>query len=130
MTDQTPPSLPPLPSTGQKNLEAFQALLELDEKERSYKHRQGYLTAYILSLILPPIGLYFCVKYIFFADRTPEDIRAGMISLGLTVVSLLFSMWLLGAVLNTPAVQNATNSDAIKQFATPENMKQFKDLMQ
>lgn len=84
---QIPPVVP------QKNLEAFQALLEIDEKERDIKRKEGYMKAYVQSALLPPIGLYYFFKYLFFANGTKEDIHAGMISLALTVILGLISIW-------------------------------------
>lgn len=125
MTDQSP--LPPLP---QKNLEAFQALLEIDEKERNFKMRQKRQTAYLLSVLLPPIGLYYFFKFMFFSNMSPDDVKAAWISLGLTIGSLCISVWSLGLLFGQGSIQNAVKSDTLKQFVTPENMQQFKDLMQ
>jgi len=80
-------------SSSQKNLAAFQALLEVDEKERVIKRKEGYMKAYVLSTLLPPIGLYYFFKYLFFAHGTKEDFRAGVVSLILTLLSGLFSIW-------------------------------------
>lgn len=96
---QIPPIAP------QKNLEAFQALLEIDQKEKDIKKREGYMKAYVLSILLPPIGLYYFFKYLFFANGTKEDIRAGIISLILTVILGLLSFWaIVGMFKQTGAV--------------------------
>lgn len=131
MTDSAPTAHSPLPPDGQKNLEAFQALLEVDERERSFKERQGFITAYVLSVLLPPFGIYFCIKYIFFSNRTPDEIRAGLISLGLTVASLLLSVLAINILFSVPGVKpSPAEYDTLKQFVTPANMQQFKDLLQ
>lgn len=112
-----------------QNKEAFQALLTLDEKERTSKLRQGYLFAYIWSILLPPIGIYYCIKYVFFANGTNDDIKAGVISLVLTIISLLLNIWLFGLFF-----KQATNlipsqgSGMLKDLITPANQQILKDL--
>jgi len=99
MQDTVAPSSTPLaPTTPSKNIEAFQALLEIDAKERKMKEQSGRTKSYVLSVLIPPIGVYYCVKYVFFSRGTEEDIRAGFISLALTVVSGLVSIWLMSSM--------------------------------
>ena len=81
------------PTTG-LDKEAFKALLELDEKERNIRNREGYYKAYVLSLLIPPIGIYYFFKYLLFGNGNSEDIKAGVLSLVITIVSLLLSIWL------------------------------------
>ncbi|MFH0773244.1 MAG: hypothetical protein V1922_02945 [bacterium] len=115
--------------TSPKNLEAFQALLEIDEKERSIKAREGYTRAYMWSVFLPPLGVYYLVKYLVFSNRTPSDIKAGWVSFALTIASLLVSTLLLAGVLNSATSINPQQSgDMLKELTTPENQKSIKEL--
>lgn len=125
MTDQNRQIKPKL------NLEAFQALAELDKRERIAQAKQGYYKAYFLSLLLPPLGIYYCIKYVFFADGTDEDIKAGIISLVITTISLLLSIWLFGVIFKqTTSVIPSQNSNILKELITPENQKKYKELFQ
>ena len=113
------------------NLDAFQGLLELDQKERTFKARQSYFRAYIFSFLIPPVGVYYFIKYAFFSDGTADDLKAGIISLALTMFSLLLSIWLIGDLFkqSTSAIPSQ-NIDVLKELITPENQKKFKDLYQ
>lgn len=113
------------------NLEAFQALAELDKKERTIKAKQGYFRAYILSVLLPPIGIYYFIKNLFFTDGRDEDIKAGVISLIITIISLLLSLWFFGVIFKQmTSVLPSQNSNILKEMITPENQKKLKDLLQ
>jgi hypothetical protein len=116
--------------TGQ-NLEAFQALAELDKKERSVKEKQSYYRAYVLSVLIPPIGIYYFIKYVFLANGTDEDIKAGITSLVITIISLILTIWLFGVFFKqTTSTLPKQYNDVLKEFITPENQKKFKELMQ
>ncbi len=109
------------------NPEAIQALLELDKKERNINTKQSYYRAYVLSALLPPIGLYYFIKYVGF----DEDRKAGLISLIITIISLLFNLWFFSyffkqIVSFTPAGSN----EILKEFITPENQQKWNDLLQ
>ena len=109
--------------------QAFQALLELEEKERTIKTRNSYIKAYFWSVALPPIGVYYLVKYLFFSNGTNEDIKAGFISLGLTIVSLLVSMWIFGIFLNqASSMLPPQTGDVLKELITPENQQKLRSL--
>jgi len=113
---------PIVQNTEKPNLEAYQALLEIDESERTFKRRQGYNAAYAMSLLIPPVGVFFFFKYLFFETGSRDDIKAGCISLGLTITSLLLSLWLMGVFFSqaTSALPNQ-GGDALKEFITPGN---------
>ena len=114
-----------------KNLEAFQALVELDKKERGFKSQQNYFRAYVLSVLLPPIGIYYFVKYLFFANDTDEDIKAGIISLVITIISLLLSIWFITVFFKqATSTIPSENTNILKEMVTPENQKKLKDLFQ
>jgi len=103
----------------------------LDTKERSLKSQKNYLHAYVLSVLLPPIGLFYFVKYLFFSDGDSEAIKAGIISLIITIISLLLSIWF-GAIFFKQAMLSIPSEDInnLKELITPENQKKFKDLLQ
>ena len=131
--------LPPAPTAAENdvnkeqitNKEAFRALIEIDEKERTFQARQGYWMAYIWSVLLPPLGIYFFIKYLFFANGTRDDFKAGTVSLVLTVISLLLSIWLFGLFFKqaTSAIPSP-DSNILKELITPGNQKALKDLYQ
>lgn len=125
MNDQTNPQ------TEEEKKQAFQALLELEEKERTLKSRQSYIKAYFWSVALPPIGIYYLIKYIFFSNGTNDDIKAGFISLMLTVISFLVSLWLFGLFIKqTSTMMPSQTGDVLKELITPGNQKILKDLYQ
>ncbi|MEK7079069.1 MAG: hypothetical protein AAB929_03275 [Patescibacteria group bacterium] len=114
-----------------RNIEAYQALLELDEKERGLKSKQGYSKAYMLSLLFPPIGIYYFFKYLFFVGGSEEDIKAGFISLALTTFAIIVSIWLSVSLFKQVSpLSPSQSSDLLKEFITPENQKQMKSLFQ
>lgn len=122
-------NLNPTP-TPPKNPEAYQALLQINEQEATLKARQGYLKAYLLSAILPPIGLFYFVKYFFFADTSSDNRKAAVISLSLTIVSLLLSVWLFQLFFNQFAPPNSQNKEFLQELITPENQKTLKQLLE
>jgi len=114
-----------------KNKEALQALLTLDEKERTIKSRQSYIHAYIWSILLPPIGIYYFIKYVFFANGTNDDFKAGVTSLVLTIISLLLSIWLFNLFFKqTTSLMPSQGNDTLRELITPANIKILKDLYQ
>ena len=120
-----------IPTEPKKNIEAYQALLELDEKERGLKSKQGYSKAYMLSLLFPPIGIYYFFKYLFFVGGSEEDIKAGFISLALTTFAIIVSIWLSVSLFKQVSpLSPSQSSDLLKEFITPENQKQMKSLFQ
>lgn len=115
---------------GQKNLDAFKALLEIDEKERSFKTRQGYQSAYLMSVLLPPIGIYYCVKYLLFSDGSSDSRRAGIVSLILTLVSMAFGFILFKMLFGSMNIVSAPdNTDKLKEMLAPESQKAIRDLL-
>ena len=114
-----------------KDKEAIQALLTLDEKERTIKSRQSYIHAYIWSILLPPIGIYYFIKYVFFANGTNDDFKAGVRSLVLTIISLLLSIWLFNLFFKqTTSLMPSQGNDTLRELITPANIKILKDLYQ
>ncbi|OGK62618.1 hypothetical protein A2334_03400 [Candidatus Roizmanbacteria bacterium RIFOXYB2_FULL_38_10] len=116
---------------GHKDIEAYQALLEIDTKERSFASRQGYIKAYVLSILLPPIGLYYFIKYIFFGDGSKDDMKAGLMAFLLTICALGISIGIstiLFKQMNTPLPASSTN--ILKEMITPANQDALKKLFQ
>lgn len=110
-------------NTEHKNLEAYQALLEVAKSERTFKTRQGYSSAYVLSLLLPPSGLFYFVKYIIFSGGDKENIKAGVISLALSLASLLITFWMVAGI------STHENMQSLKNLTVPENQKQILQLL-
>lgn len=117
---------PPVP----KNPEVYRALLQINEQEASLKARQGYLKAYLLSVLLPPLGIFYFVKYFFFSDTTSENRKAAVISLTLTVISFLLSLWLFQLFINQFSPPNSQNRQFMQELITPENQKNLRQLME
>jgi hypothetical protein len=114
-----------------KNIEAFGALLEVDQQARQIKTRQSYVKAYVISLLFPPLGVYYFFKYLFFADGSTADIKAGVLSLALSVISIVVSIWSFAALFGQLVPGSSSQSiDLLKKTATPENIKELIKLYQ
>lgn len=110
-------------------LELFQAMAEVNSKEEETKSKQKYGMAYLWSVLIPPIGVYYFVRYVFFANGEDENVKAGIISLVLTLVSLLISFWLLaGMFTRTTSSIPPQNLQMLKDVAAPENQKKLLEL--
>lgn len=113
----------------QKKLELIQATTQLDFKEKEMKSSQGYVKAYLWSILIPPIGVYYFIKYVFFSGGSEDSIRAGIISLILTIVSLLLSIFLMiGILRQTTSGNSSQNLQMLKNLAVPDNQKKFIEL--
>lgn len=110
-------------------LELFQTLAEVNSKEQEIKSKQKYGMAYLWSVLIPPIGVYYFVRYVFFANGEDGSVKAGIISLVLTLASLLFSIWLLtGLFTSTTTSIPPENLQMLKDVAAPENQKNLLEL--
>lgn len=114
-----------------KNLEAYQALLEIDEKERSFSSRQGYMKAYVISALLPPLGMYYFIKYVFIGNYSEDDKKVGWTCFILTTISIIVSI-VTSLILFSQAASSlpATSSETLKQMVSPENQDALKKLFQ
>jgi len=112
-----------------KDLDAYQALLEVAQQERRIKTNQGYTHAYVVSFLFPPSGIYYFFKYLFFANGTREDVKAGIISLALTVGVIVLSIWSFAALFQQLS-PGGSSLDQLKNTASPENMKELIKLYQ
>lgn len=111
-----------------KNLEAYQAIIEINSQNQRQERKQNYWKAYILSIGLPPIGIYYFIKYFFFIDD--ENARkTAAISLILTVISLFLSIWLMQSVFTQTLPNSTENINFMKELITPENQKTIQDLL-
>ncbi len=54
------------------------------------KEKKSYLSTYILSIVLCPIGIYFAIKLIFLEDET----RIGIYVIVITFLTLLIEYYL------------------------------------
>lgn len=113
-----------------KKLEAVQGLIELDAKEKALKNKKGYLHAYVLSILLFPFGLFFFFKYLFFSDRTEEDVKAGIISLIITIVIFFLGLWFANYSIQQMNLINPNSSTILKDLIVPSNLKDLKQLFQ
>lgn len=112
-----------------KKLELVQAVAQLDSKEKEMKTSKGYGKAYLWSVLIPPIGIYYFIKYLFFTGGEKEDVRAGIISLVLTLVSFFLSFWLLADLFKqTTSVIPPQDLQMLKDLTVPANQKQLLQL--
>ena len=109
-----------------KKVELVEAIAQLNSKEKSINSSQGYGKAYFWSVILPPIGIFYFIKYLFFDGGDEEHVKAGVISLILTLVSLLASILLLGGIFNQAA--SMLPKDTVNELTTPGNQNKILDL--
>ncbi len=96
---------------------------------RNIKSKQSYLSVYILSVLLPPIGVYYFFKYLFFASGTKSDRRAGFICLFLTIAAIAVGIWIPTLLFNqVTSITGSQGSEMLKELITPANQKELKDL--
>lgn len=112
------------------NKEAFAAILELDRNERSMGVKSGYYRAYALSLLLPPLGVYYFLRFVLSPMSTTDDKKAGVIALVITLISLVASIALTVVLFKqtTTSLPRQTN-DVVNELLTPANQKDLKDLL-
>jgi hypothetical protein len=114
-----------------QDLEVYQALLEVAQQERRIKTNQAYTHAYVVSFLFPPSGIYYFFKYLFFANGTSEDVKAGVISLALTIGVIILSVWSFAALFQQLSPGGSSQSlDQLKNTTSPENMKELIKLYQ
>jgi len=112
-----------------KKLELANAMADLSIKEKEIKKSSGYGKAYFWSLVLPPLGVYYFIKYVFFNGGEKEGVRAGVISLVLTLASILLSFILFAVILNQVAsVIPGGDVQMLKELTSPEKQKELLQL--
>lgn len=77
------------------------------------------MRAYLVSLLFPPFGLYYFVKFII--QDNAQAKRLAWTSLALTIIAIIFVWWLSSAILSSsPELQQIQNI----------NLKQLQELTQ
>lgn len=113
-----------------KNVEAYKAILAMSEQKEILKAKESFWKAYLWSVLIPPLGVYYFIKYFFFGDVTSERRKAGVVSLVLTIISLLLNIWLIQLFFNQTIGGGGQNFDTIKEVITPGNQKDLQKLLQ
>ena len=113
----------------QHKFELIQAMAELSSKEKEIKSSQGYGKAYLLSILIPPIGIFYFIKYIFFNGGEKESVKAGIISLILTMASLFLTFWSMAYLFKqTTSTISPSDMQSLKDLTVPDNQKQILQL--
>ncbi|PIY71704.1 hypothetical protein COY87_04780 [Candidatus Roizmanbacteria bacterium CG_4_10_14_0_8_um_filter_33_9] len=115
--------------TYENKLALTQAMVQLDSKEKEIKTSQGYGKAYFLSIIIPPIGIYYFVKYVFFTNGEDTSTKAGIISLILTLISFFFSLWMMTELLKQlTSSLPSQNLQQLNELTIPDNQKKLLEI--
>jgi|GEM_PF-1593768 len=123
MTEQTKPL------EYQKKLAFAEAMTELDTKEKTLASSGIYAKAYLLSVFIPPIGVYYFVKYVFFSGGDEKCVKAGIVSLVLTLISLFFSLLFMnGFAGQITTGTSQKNTKMLNELSAPKNQQQLLDL--
>ena len=109
---------------------AYNALSQIGQQKENIKAKEGFWKAYLWSVMLPPIGIYYFVKYYFFGEGNEGMRKAAIISLILTVASLFLNIWLIQLFFSQAASVNDPNLNSLKELITPENQKSLQNLLQ
>lgn len=117
------------PTQPAKNIEAYKALLQIEQQKDILEAKVTYWRAYILSASIPPIGLYYFIKYFFFGDGVSSSRKVAIVSLILTIISLLFNIWFIQLFFNQAAPDNNQNMNFMKELITPEDQKSLQQLI-
>ena len=113
-----------------KDPAAYAALIEIDNKERNFQNTAKYFKAYSISILIPPLGIYYFIKYFFFGSGSEAEIKAAFTSLVLTIISLLLSIWLSVAMFKSVPLPPGVNTDMMNEYITPANQQKMRDLFQ
>lgn len=77
------------------------------KNQESFLPEGEKMKAYLVSLFVPPFGLYFVAK---FFTRTESDARrTAWVCLLLTVVAVILTWWVLGSAFSNPQIQQIQN---------------------
>lgn len=114
----------------ENNIDAVKDVLDIQKQEQNIKAKESFFKSYFWSVLLPPIGIYYFVKYYFFSDKSPRNRRAAVINLVLTVLSLIGNIWGIYYFLNQPFPGSSQDLNSIKELANPENQKSLQQLLQ
>ena len=58
----------------------------LDSKEKEIKSSQGHGKAYVISILFPPMGIYYFVKYLFFTGGDTAIKAAQCLNVSGTII--------------------------------------------
>lgn len=123
ITDNTPINNPI------NNPEAYKAILEVKEQKQNLKAKESFLKSYIWSVLLPPIGIYYFIKYFFFADGSQSSRKAAIINLVLTIVSFILNIWGIRLLFYQIASSGNQDLNSLKELTNPENQKSLQQLL-
>lgn len=118
------------PTEQANNLEAYKAILDIEQQKQNLKAKESFWKSYLWSVLLPPIGIYYFIKYFYFAEGNPGVRKAAAINLVLTVASLIFNIWLMKMFFSAPITGGSQNLNMIKELITPDNQKSLQQLLQ
>src|SRR3989339_2238169 len=93
-----------------------EALLSLNNQEQMLKSKPSYIKAYAVSIIFPPFGFFYFIKYFFFGDGSLDDRKAAIICLVLTIVSIVISVLTLQMFFNQAINLNDQNLNVLKEL--------------
>jgi hypothetical protein len=112
-----------------KKFELMKAIGELNMKEEEMKSNEEYKKTYLWSIFMPPIGIYYCIKYIFFTRGGSKNIQAGIVSLVLTLLSLIISSWaVIGLFKQSTSSLSPNDLQMINNLAAPDTRKELLQL--
>lgn len=112
------------------NPEAYKAILALNQQNQEIKAKESYWKAYLWSIFMPPIGIYYFIKYFFFGTGSSSARKAAKISLILTIVSLALNLWFFKLFFSQSIPGGNQNLNMIRELSTPENQKTLQQLLQ
>lgn len=113
-----------------KKLEAYKAIVAMDQQKESFKEKENFWKAYLWSVLIPPIGVYYFIKYFFFDDATSDRRKAGVISLVLTIISLIVNVWLIQVFFSQTIGGNNQNLNTLEELITPGDRNDLQKLLQ
>jgi hypothetical protein len=106
-----------------KNIDVASLMINaLEQAQREEVDAKKKKRAYMVSVIAPPLGLFFAVRY-FFSDKD-DGKRVALICVILTAIALL-GAWLIGAMLFSGG-----GGDAALQQVQTLNVSDLQRLMQ
>jgi len=106
-----------------------EALLSLNNQEQMLKSKPSYIKAYAVSIIFPPFGFFYFIKYFFFGERSFNDRNAAIICLVLTDVSIAVSALTLQLFFNQAINLNDRDLNRLMELITPENQNTLRELL-
>ncbi|OGG07855.1 hypothetical protein A3D05_03085 [Candidatus Gottesmanbacteria bacterium RIFCSPHIGHO2_02_FULL_40_24] len=84
--------------------------------------------AYIFSVIFPPAGLFYFVKYFFFIEEDNSK-KTALTCLILAIISIYINIWMFKYLFSQPIQTDSQSSEFLEELITPENQQILKDLL-